>query len=739
MLKTTFALRLITYIIFLSSILACSPSSEASSPHQTDIIKGKTAAPNYSHFGAYQALPDWSGWCGNASDVSKCSQALSTAVNQPEPTSRPIVRAHGWKLWAAINTPLFGSNYDPASHTSNLLGTTGCWNRSSNEDTGCSGMFPIWLSWPNTGLPYKPPKNKTSKDKLCHSDITPDKLGKQIKMARALNTHRRVTAHSQSSTTPEISSSIDPDPTLVHTVNTIDAIPSYHLPALTLVKQCGLKQSQAENLINTAYASKTKEQKERAWNAIETACNMNNACGVVCADSHGICDGSAFVNQGDVMIATESLTEQAWKTIQKNKIFHGSDTLTNLYNEGNSDKAAKQVASWLSHDFISTKHMYWPVKACKPGARVGQEGCRVRYGALPPWVPAKFKNINYATNANYLGYEKWGKVIAIDTCGEQCPAADTAALVLENVEGVDSITTRKPDIYDVDSFVHIQISKEVLNNIFTATDRALLDQATIWAYGSESNGFEAGDFLVVAAMHITTKEIDSWTFQSLWWSPMNDTLEECPLENYKNCYGQSNAYGASSKFSGLDATTITDIDKRVGTAWRNNYLLADSYGIGYEIDGTPTEAKNYFTGKPPTWATHRPSGDKIGMLPVSMNVYIEPVIHPLGTNCQNCHRRAGSINNSPEKGEYTAGVGRSNYQNAQCPSLLGDYGMPATDPCMMTPWAWNKAKSWATPVKNQCKEYANKGTKCHGNEAFPIANTDLSWFISDGHVQKASE
>ena len=90
-----------------------------------------------------------------------------------------------------------------------------------------------------------------------------------------------------------------------------------------------------------------------------------------------------------------------------------------------------------------------------------------------------------------------------------------------------------------------------------------LDQATIWAYGDDSNGFEAGDFLVVAAMHVVTKEVDTWAFQSVWWSPMNDTLADCPLDDYNHCFGQTGGYAATdpgsatpNQYSGLSAEQV---------------------------------------------------------------------------------------------------------------------------------------------------------------------------------------
>ena len=100
----------------------------------------------------------------------------------------------------------------------------------------------------------------------------------------------------------------------------------------------------------------------------------------------------------------------------------------------------------------------------------------------------------------------------------------------------------------------------------------------------------------------------------------------------------------------------------------------------------------------------------------------------LGTNCQNCHRRAGYPGSSCAANEYAGGCGRSNYQTAQCADLLGDYGGPDEDACMTTPWAWH------TQAGNECKP--SNGTLCNGKEAFPVLDTDWIWIIADNHVQQ---
>lgn len=693
-----------------------SESAASGSAAGTTTPAPASAQQSYSPFGSYLPLPSWSGWCGLQPDGAKCAAPLSQAVQQQTPQSRPTVRGHGWHLWSSIWAPIpaGSARNDPKTKRTTLYGTKGCWAKLEDGSTACSGFYPLWMTWPNNGRPYSAPGmlEKTSGSGAATATNPPALQGQTL-----LNRRR---AHGLA---PALG---DPNPTQVQTVNT--KAPTYALPPLTLSKQCGMTTEQAKAML---------AQKQYA--KIEDACKAAGAPGVFCrpqaeGQAPAICDGTAFVDQGDVMIATESLSVEAYDDIRHNQLDEEAE-LQKLY-------AAKtgSIAQKIGSKFISTKHMFWPVKGCRPGAKVGDAGCRIRYGALPPWVPKNFKNISYSTNADYLGYEQWKNVVAIDTCkaaagDAPCPPGGAATLALEYVSGAHAIVTQNPKVYTPDDFLHVQVSEEVLKSYFTATDRALLDQAMIWAYGDKSNGFEPGDFLVVAAMHVNTKEIPSWSLQSVWWSPMSDTLAECPLGDFNHCFGQSGGYAATAPgskqpndHSGLTAAQIDTIDGQVGTGWRDHYLMTDSYGINFELDGTPATASNYFKGKPPAWATTGPNGQPMPLFPVSCNVYIEPVIHPLGTDCQNCHRRAGYPDKSCAKGEYAGGCGRANYQTAQCASLLGDYGSPKSDLCMTQPWAWHDAKG------NHCK--AVDGTLCMNNEAEPVLDTDWIWLIADLHAKQ---
>jgi hypothetical protein len=62
-------------------------------------------------------------------------------------------------------------------------------------------------------------------------------------------------------------------------------------------------------------------------------------------------------------------------------------------------------------------------------------------------------------------------------------------------------------------------------------------------------------------------------------------------------------------------------------------------------------------------------------LPVATNPYIELVIHPVGTDCNNCHMRAGWPTGQQ--------AGTASYQNPDCPDSLATLS-PASD-CFKKP------------------------------------------------------
>lgn len=298
-------------------------------------------------------------------------------------------------------------------------------------------------------------------------------------------------------------------------------------------------------------------------------------------DGPAVKDGKNFQSNGDIMIATESLSASAMATIRREQ----------LYLKATLDKKHREGVKILDmpKDFIVTKHMYWPVKA---------QGIT----ALPVW-----KNNYPPSYTAYAGYEIWDTVVGIDPSGQFVGQYKpvTAFYGIKEYNRVKDWPTLQTNalVYGLDRFYFHRVTQQDWDN-FNDADKAILNAASYWL---SNQAFEVGDYLVTVAMHINTKELPSWTLQSIWWSDEPD--------------------------KGIYAADRPAIPQAQGP-WRH-YLMTDSYAV-------PANAKN--------------------KLAIAVNPYIEGVIHPIATSCRNCHVRAGWPEGKTR--------GTASYQNPDCPDLL---------------------------------------------------------------------
>jgi hypothetical protein len=235
--------------------------------------------------------------------------------------------------------------------------------------------------------------------------------------------------------------------------------------------------------------------------------------------------------------------------------------------------------------------------------------------AIPVW------NDDYSVSyPGYAGYEVWKNLAAIDPSGKF--VGQTAKVsYLYGVYNSDSTPmktiTKQAKVYSLNNFYYHKVTQADWNAL-TDRDKAIINASSYWAYNKP---FGIGDYLVTIAMHVNTKEVPTWALQSVWWSDTPNTGE----------YAANRPSIPSAK-----------------GPW-THYKLVDAYGIPQKAN--PTE------------------------LPVGMNPYIELVIHPVATNCNNCHRRAGED---------------SRYQSLQCPDMLGI--LHADSPCLkkllLTDFQW---------------------------------------------------
>ncbi|MBD2501903.1 hypothetical protein [Anabaena azotica] len=313
-----------------------------------------------------------------------------------------------------------------------------------------------------------------------------------------------------------------------------------------------------------------------------------------------IVDGSHFQYNGDIMIPTESLSLEGMNNIRISQLY-----LTSKLDQLHKKKWPLEVTPL----FIVTKHMYWPVKA---------QGVT----AIPVW------NNDFPDDyTDYVGYETWNNLVGVDPSGKTVGKKEKVKF-LYNVKDhgkEKDLPTKEQDalVYGLDSFYYHKITKEDWDS-FDEADKAILNAASYWA---NNQPIGIGDYLVTIAMHINTKELPSWTLQSVWWSDKPDQLP----------------YAADRP----------ELPQAKGP-W-NHYLLTDAYAI--------------------------PPNNK-GEVDITVNPYIEGVIHPIATSCRNCHIRAGW-----PKGKV---LGTASYQNPDCSDLLS-YLTPESKclkPLTLTDYLW---------------------------------------------------
>lgn len=210
------------------------------------------------------------------------------------------------------------------------------------------------------------------------------------------------------------------------------------------------------------------------------------------SQTFSIKDGKYFLSNGDIMIATESISEQGVKSLVDGGLTQVS-TLDKLHKDGINGVS---VNPWT----IVTKHMYWPVK------KDGLTG-------LPVWWDKQYKT----DFSGYVGYETWERAIAIDPSGAKAgKEAEVSYLYnLHHYDGTPLPTVNKNvNTYSINDFYHHKVTQADWDT-FDKNDQAIIHSASLWANGRP---FEVGDFLVTVAMHINTKQLPAWTLESVWWS-----------------------------------------------------------------------------------------------------------------------------------------------------------------------------------------------------------------------------
>ena len=159
---------------------------------------------------------------------------------------------------------------------------------------------------------------------------------------------------------------------------------------------------------------------------------------------------------------------------------------------------------------VALKPVFYPLSAPET------DGPHKGLYKLPVW-PGDNGNPNRTLDPG-TGLNKFNKYVYITLTG----ATDAAA-----------------HIYSVNDFIHFKVDADQAKN---ATD----------IFGPK---FNAGDFAVLVAMHVTTREIKRWTWQSFWWSENPDapyspsSATTAALRMDKNLDSQSKHYAMTVAYN----------------------------------------------------------------------------------------------------------------------------------------------------------------------------------------------
>ncbi|MFL0356632.1 hypothetical protein ACI5KX_09125 [Erythrobacter sp. GH1-10] len=280
-------------------------------------------------------------------------------------------------------------------------------------------------------------------------------------------------------------------------------------------------------------------------------------------EADSLANGPTLQNNGDVMLAGVIYNSAAYDWIRQNQLY-SAEVLQGMRPPQDE---TKQIADFPS-EAIVLKPMLWPIS---------QEG----YTAVPVWDDLS------EDYGKYSGFEiqtQWPRAVAVTTGPVSSDPVEVTMLANKGVtlggSRVGPNTYEQASPVSIDDFYSFEPDFASMD----PCDRALIDTSAYYAYGRT---FEQGDRLALVAMHIQTKEQESWTFQSVWWS---DRPDEGPYSTYR------------PEIAGAGGPS-------------QHYLMASTYDWPAEPGGS-------------TW-------------PIAYNPYIElAAAHPIKTNCQNCHQRS---------------------------------------------------------------------------------------------------
>jgi hypothetical protein len=177
----------------------------------------------------------------------------------------------------------------------------------------------------------------------------------------------------------------------------------------------------------------------------------------------------------------------------------------NLFSQSQLDKYLKSDHRTAIPDFpmaaISLKVGYVPI----PSGQL----TKGRYFPLMAWPgPPPLSREGQVWRSRSFPPSEWGPCIWIDTKGSGNKGGSVDRSCNE-----DGSSQRAENTYGVDQFINYHMTEEDAK-LATAVLKAENPDATAQ--------FVKGDYVVLVAMHVTTREMVRWTWQTFWWTNLPD-------------------------------------------------------------------------------------------------------------------------------------------------------------------------------------------------------------------------
>ncbi|MEE8583737.1 MAG: hypothetical protein V3T83_02685 [Acidobacteriota bacterium] len=141
----------------------------------------------------------------------------------------------------------------------------------------------------------------------------------------------------------------------------------------------------------------------------------------------------------------------------------------------------REIKQFTNHASMALKPTYYLVK---------QTGLT----SLPVWPGPPSPSMAFGPTA-------WDTCVLVDPTNQQGGST---------VQGDCNGITKDLSVFNVNDFHHQQLTEEEASNVSELKGADNL------------KGAQAGDYAVLVAMHVTSKELPRWTWQTFWWSPTPD-------------------------------------------------------------------------------------------------------------------------------------------------------------------------------------------------------------------------